>query len=186
MFALASVKSSARPSASARKFAAPHESVRVNTSSIPPDIYLYDGANVVQDLSGTTPTASLLKTTNDLRLQHIPQSSFRFCALINSIPTAPTNSFLIFLQLKKPEGASSLSFRVPQATYAGITNRTTLLFASRTLRVRFSQAPSRWTAARSVQARPRSPRHSLRASQFDRGGSARRVDPFLALAGERL
>jgi hypothetical protein len=32
-----------------------------------------------------------LKTTNGLRLQHVPQSSFGFCALINSIPTAPTN-----------------------------------------------------------------------------------------------
>jgi hypothetical protein len=32
-----------------------------------------------------------------LRLQHIPQSSFGFCALINSIPAAPTNIIRILL-----------------------------------------------------------------------------------------
>ncbi|SRR5216683_4116311 len=35
-----------------------------------------------------------LNTTNDLPLQQVPQSSFGFCALINSIPTAPKPSWV--------------------------------------------------------------------------------------------
>jgi hypothetical protein len=56
--------------------------------------------------------------------------------VVGSIPTAPTNILFILLWLEKPEGAQgsikSLFPRVLQATTcAGITKRTTLLFASR-------------------------------------------------------
>src|SRR6266481_9278770 len=46
---------------------------------------------LMKSLHGAGGAGAITQTTNDLRLQHIPQSSFGFCAFINSIPTAPTN-----------------------------------------------------------------------------------------------